>query len=194
MSDIHSIAVFCGSKVGADPAFRECAQCFGRLLAERGVRLVYGGGGIGLMGVLADAVLGGGGHVTGVIPEFLVRYEVGKPGLSETIVVPSMHDRKRRMFEMADGFVVLPGGLGTLDEAIEILTWKQLQLHAKPVVFLDVDGFWGRFSDLVAHIVAQNFAHKAISDLFSVVDDPTAVFQALENAPPPNREVLTSHF
>ncbi len=156
--------------------------------------MVYGGGGIGLMGILADAVLGAGGHVTGVIPEFLVRYEVGKPGLSETVVVPSMHDRKRRMFELADGFVVLPGGLGTLEEAIEILTWKQLQLHAKPVVFLDVGGYWRPFSALIEHVVAQDFAHPGILELFSIVGDPAAVFQALDAAPQPNREVLTSHF
>jgi hypothetical protein len=194
MTPIHAIAAFCGSKKGFDPLFADATRRLATVLVEKGVRLIYGGGGIGLMGVLADTVLAAGGQVTGVIPDFLVRHEVGKAGLTDMVVVPSMHDRKRRMFELADGFVVLPGGLGTLDEAIEIITWKQLQLHKKPIVFLDVAGYWAPFRDLVAQVIGQGFAHGAITELFTVVDGPDQVFPALEHAPPPRREVLTSHF
>ena len=130
MNSMQSLCVFCGSRAGADPAFTEAAEQLGRRLAERGVRLIYGGGSIGLMGVIMRAVLAHGGQVSGVIPEFLMRREVGNPDLTELIVVDSMHERKRRMFELADGFAVLPGGIGTLDETIEIITWQQLGLHA----------------------------------------------------------------
>jgi uncharacterized protein (TIGR00730 family) len=190
---IGAIAVFCGSKVGSDPAYADAARALGRGMADRGIRLVYGGGGLGLMNTVAQAVLDAGGKVTGVIPDFLMRYEVGKKELTDLFVVPSMHDRKRQMFELADGFVVLPGGLGTLDEAIEIITWKQLHLHAKPIVFLSVDDYWKPLQALVDHVIAKDFAHGAVPELFGVVDRPEAVFDALENAPPPKREVLTSH-
>ena len=141
MTMIASLCVFCGSRHGDDPAYREAATRLGTLMAERGTRLIYGGGGIGLMGVVAETVLAGGGEVIGVIPHFLTQYEIGHPGVTELVVVDSMHDRKLRMSELADGFVVMPGGLGTLDETLEITTWKQLQLHAKPVVVVNVSGF-----------------------------------------------------
>lgn len=193
MTAIVSLCVFCGSKVGDDPAFETAARRLGNVLAERGVRLVYGGGGIGLMGVLADAVLAAGGAVSGVIPEFLVAYEVGHAGLDQLMVTPSMHERKRRMFEMADGFVVLPGGLGTLDEAFEIITWKQLRLHAKPIVILDVGGYWRSFEALIANAVEHDFAHASVADLFTVVGSVEAVFTALNDAPEPRPEVFTDH-
>ena len=163
-------------------------------MADRGVRLVYGGGGIGLMGVLSDAVLEGGGDVLGVIPDFLVQYEVANPRITETAVTGSMHERKQRMFELSDGFVVLPGGLGTLDEAIEVITWKQLQLHAKPVVVVNVGGYWDPLAALLDGVIAGGFAHAGIDELFTVVDGVGDVFEALESAPEPRREVLTSHF
>ncbi len=162
-------------------------------MAERGVRLVYGGGRIGLMGVLAETVLARGGEVIGVIPDFLMQYEVENRNVTELIVVGSMHERKRRMFEMSDGFVVLPGGLGTLDETLEITTWKQLQLHAKPVVMVDVGGYWEPLKALVNGIVAGGFAHPAITELFTVVDGVDDVFAALDDAPEPKEVVLTSH-
>ena len=186
--------MFCGSRTGHDPAFAAAAGRLGSILAEAHVRLVYGGGGIGLMGVLADAVIAGGGHVTGVIPEFLMKHEVGKRDLSEMIVVPSMHDRKRRMFELSDGFVVLPGGIGTLEEAIEIITWKQLQLHAKPVAVIDVAGYWAPLAALVRQMISGGFAHPGVMDLFTLVNDVDSVLEALANAPAPDRVVLTSHF
>jgi uncharacterized protein (TIGR00730 family) len=194
MSPIRAVAVFCGSKTGNDPAFAGAASRLGSILAEEQVRLVYGGGGIGLMGILADAVLAGGGQVTGVIPEFLMKHEVGKRDLSEMVIVPSMHDRKHQMFERADGFVVLPGGIGTLEEAIEIITWKQLQLHAKPVAVIDIAGYWAPLAALVRQMISAGFAHPGVLDLFTLVDDADSVLDALANAPAPDRAVLTSHF
>lgn len=193
MTEISSICLFCGSKTGNDPAYREAAERLGRTIAERGVRLVYGGGGIGLMGAAVDAALAAGGEVIGVIPEFLARYEVGKPDISELIVVNSMHERKRTMFEKSDAFVILPGGLGTLDEAMEVITWKQLQLHAKPIVAIDAGGYWKPLKDLIAHIVFAGFAHPAVAELFTIVDSVDEVFDALASAPEPKIEVLTDH-
>ena len=193
MTEISSLCVFCGSKTGADPAHAEAARRLGHLMAERGVRLVFGGGRIGLMGVLADAVLGGGGEATGVIPDFLKDLEIGNDAVTEQIITASMHERKTRMFELADGFVVLPGGLGTLDETLEVITWKQLQLHAKPVVVVNSGGYWSVLEDLVRRTVEGGFAHPAVAELFTMVDGPDDVFEALAAAPQPNAEVLTSH-
>ena len=193
VSDFRSLAVFAGSRMGSTPAFEAAAHRLGTMMAERGMGLVYGGGNIGLMGVVARAVLKGGGSVTGVIPEFLQTLEVGNPGVTELIVVDTMHTRKARMFDLADAFVVLPGGLGTLDEVIEIATWKQLQLHAKPIVIVDVDGYWAALRNLAASVIAGGFAHAGIKELFTVVDSAEGVFDAIAAAPPPNPEVLTSH-
>lgn len=194
MQKVFSLCVLCGSRDGGDPAYREAAIGLGVEMARRGVRLVYGGGSIGLMGVIADAVLAQGGEVIGVIPDFLVRYEVGHRRLTELIITGSMHDRKRRMFEMADGFCVLPGGLGTLDETFEIITWKQIRLHDAPIVVLDVDGYWRPLTALIEAVIAGGFAHPSVTELFTVVDRPDAVFAALAEAPEPKAEVLTSHF
>jgi hypothetical protein len=179
--------------MGNDPAWGREAERLGRLLAEQGIRLVYGGGRIGLMGVVAQAVMRHGGQVTGVIPDFLMKLEVGHTGVTDLVVVDSMHERKRRMFELSDGFVVLPGGLGTLDETFEIVTWKQLRQHSKPVVILTTGGYWTPFADLVRAIVAGGFAHPAINDLFSLVESADDVVPALKAAPEVTEEVLTSH-
>ncbi len=193
MTAITALCVFCGSKVGADPACREAARALGAAMVGRGIALVYGGGSIGLMGVISEVVLAQGGRVTGVIPDFLMQYEVGNPDVSEFIVTNSMHERKRRMFELSDGFVILPGGLGTLDETFEIITWKQLQLHAKPVVVLDVGGYWQPFAALIERTVEGGFAHPGVAELFTVVESVEAVFAALDEAPEPRPEVLTDH-
>ena len=193
MTKISAVSVFCGSRFGDDPVYRRAAEELGALLAARGIRMVYGGGGIGLMGVLADATLASDGRVTGVIPEFLVEHEVEKRDVTDLVVVDSMHARKTRMFDLADGCIVLPGGLGTLDEAIEVITWKQLRLHEKPVVVVNIDGFWEPFLVLVEAVVAGGFAHPAVHDLFTVVDRIEQALPALEAAPEPNPEVLTSH-
>jgi uncharacterized protein (TIGR00730 family) len=193
MTEIRSVCVFCGSREGGDPAYREAAIRLGTLIGERRMRLIYGGGSIGLMGVIADAALAAGGEVVGVIPDFLMKYEINHPRLTDLVITGSMHDRKRRMFEMADGFVVLPGGIGTLDETFEIVTWKQLRLHDSPIVVLDVGGYWAPLGALISAVIAGGFAHEAIAELFTVVATADDVFPALESAPEPREEVLTSH-
>ena len=180
MKSIQSLCVFCGSRAGTDPAFTEAAEQLGRRLAERGVRLIYGGGSIGLMGVVMQAVLENGGEVSGVIPEFLMRREVGNPDLTELIVVDSMEARKRRMFELADAFAVLPGGIGTLDETIEIITWQQLGLHSKPIAFLSVGDYWKIFESLIEQVVTQGFADAAVRNLFAVAGDVESLLATLE--------------
>lgn len=192
MSDIHSLCVLCGSREGSDPAFQEATVRLGRLMARRGVRLVYGGGSIGLMGLIADSVLSAGGEVVGIIPEFLIRREVGHRRLSNMIVTDSMHDRKRRMFEMADAFVVLPGGLGTLDETFEIVTWKQIKLHAAPIIVLDVNGYWQPLKALIDATIDGAFAGADVRNLVSFVTTPEDVFKVLATSPQPREEVLTS--
>jgi len=191
--EIRSLCVFAGSRMGSNGRFRAAAERLGLLMAGRGVRLVYGGGAIGLMGVVAKSVLAHGGEAVGVIPDFLMTLEVGDPGVTELIVVGSMHERKARMFELADGFVVLPGGLGTLDETIEMATWKQLQLHGKPIIVVNVDGYWNALGALLGAVVADGFAHPAMPDLLVTVDTVDAVFEAAATAPLPGREVLLSH-
>lgn len=180
MKHIRSLCVFCGSRTGGDAAFSQAAGSLGRLLAERGVRLVYGGGSIGLMGVVMGAVLEHGGEVTGVIPEFLMRREVGNPELTELVVVDSMHARKRRMFELSDAFAVLPGGLGTLDETIEIITWRQLGLHDKPIGVLSVRDYWASLERLVDGVIDQEFADARLRALYSVAGDAKSLLDSLE--------------
>ncbi len=193
MSIINSVCVFCGSRKGSDPAYAVAARDFGAVIVEEGCELVYGGGGIGLMGVIAETVLAGGGKVTGVIPDFLTKYEVGNPGVTDLIVVESMHQRKRVMFEKSDGFVILPGGIGSLDETFEIISWKQLQQHSKPVVVLNVNGYWDPFEALIEAIIKGGFGHHKVKELYTVVDNVNDVFPALRSAPEPDRIVLTSH-
>jgi len=154
-------------------------------MAQRGISLVYGGGRVGLMGVLAEAVLTGGGSVTGVIPGHLHDKEVGHDALSELVVVDTMHERKARMSELADAFAVLPGGLGTLDETFEIITWRQLQLHDKPVVVIDVDGYWAPLEALIASMVQGGFVRETHAALFTVVREVDALFEALDSMPAP---------
>ncbi len=180
---IRSICVFCGSSGNVAAIHREAAVELGRALAARGIRLVYGGGKIGLMGLLADAALAAGGEVVGVIPAFLRELEVAHEGLTDLKVVATMHERKQRMFDLSDAFVVLPGGFGTLDESIEILTWKQLGLHDKPVVLVDLAGFWKGFRELVSGIVAEGFAHSAHASLFVTADSVDAALTAIDRAP-----------
>lgn len=193
MKHIGALCVFCGSRKGNDPAYAEAAESLGRGIAERDIRLVYGGGDIGLMSVTTRAALKAGGQATGVIPDFLMAYEVGDPGVQELLVVGSMHERKAAMFERADGFVILPGGLGTLDEMFEIITWKQLQQHAKPIVVLDINGYWKPLKDMVARMIEGGFAHPKIEELFTIVESVDKVWQALAAAPEPDIVVLTSH-
>ncbi|WP_135076595.1 TIGR00730 family Rossman fold protein [Terasakiella sp. SH-1] len=188
-----SLCVFCGSKNGNDPEFVKEAQKLGKMMADQGVELVYGGGSIGIMGVIAEEVLAHGGRVTGVIPEFLQKFEVGHQNLNELIITESMHDRKRTMFERSDGFIVLPGGLGTMDETFEIMTWKQLRLHDKPIIVLDTKNYWQPFHQLVEATIAGDFAHEAVRDLYCLVKTAEDVFHSFKDLPNTREEVFTSH-
>jgi len=156
---MHTLCVYCGSNAGGSPAYAEAAKALGTRLAQDGLRLVYGGGNVGLMGILANAVLDAGGEVTGVIPGQLVEWEVAHKDVTELVVVDSMHQRKQRMFELADGFIALPGGFGTLDEMFEMLTWRQLGLGHKPCAFFDVNGFWQPLMAMLDRMVAERFLH-----------------------------------
>ena len=160
MSKINAICVYCGSSPGADPAFVEAAQGFGKILAENAIRLVYGGGSIGLMGALASSATEHGGEVTGIIPEFLTAKERPRRLARELIITPDMHERKRKMFEMADAFVALPGGIGTLEELVEQLTWLQLGRHRKPVLLVNINGFWEPLIELIEHMRSLGFIHS----------------------------------
>ncbi|MCY4406133.1 MAG: TIGR00730 family Rossman fold protein [Rhodospirillaceae bacterium] len=181
MAAIASLCVFCGSQTGRNPAYAAVARSLGAALAQRRITLVYGAGGIGLMGVVADAVLAGGGKAIGVIPEKLESLEVAHPGLTETVVTKDMFRRKRIMLDRADGFVILPGGYGTLDEFFEVLTWKQLGLLDKPIVVLDSEGYWGPLLDLLDQVSAEGFAPPATSGLATVVNSIDELFIALDN-------------
>ncbi|KQZ57671.1 MULTISPECIES: TIGR00730 family Rossman fold protein [unclassified Lysobacter] len=156
---MKSLCVYCGSNSGSQPIYTERAMALGHRLAQDGIALVYGGGNVGLMGTVADAVLEAGGEAIGVIPEHLVNWEVAHRGLSRLEVVGSMHERKARMFDLADGFVALPGGFGTLDEMFEMLTWRQLGIGDKPCAFLDVDGFYSPLMTMLDRMVAERFLH-----------------------------------
>jgi uncharacterized protein (TIGR00730 family) len=185
--ELSSICVYCGSSMGADPDFAVAARETGELLATNGITLVYGGAAVGLMGVIADAALTAGGHVIGVTPRGLWGDEIDHPRLTELIQVGSMHERKQRMFELADAFVALPGGLGTLDELAEVATWSQLGVHRKPIATLDVNGYW---SDLHAFLRTSAEAgllkHQYLDLIGNVTDGPAGLLPALRSyvAPP----------
>ena len=183
MEHIRSLCVYCGSSDRGPAAHKAAAQAFGRELARRGVRLVYGGGRIGVMGTLADAVLDGGGAVTGIIPDFLMRHEVGHQGITELEIVATMHERKARMAELSDGFVILPGGLGTLDELFEIVTWKQLGLHSKPIVVVNNAGYWDDLRTMIDSIVAAGYARPENAALAAFVGSVDEVFATLAQLP-----------
>lgn len=188
MALVKSICVYCGSSSRVDEVYRAAATRLGVILAKAGIELIYGGGRVGLMGLLADAVLASGGRVTGIIPIHLHDKEVGHTGLTELVIVDNMHQRKRRMFELADAFAVLPGGLGTLDETLEIITWKQLGLHDKPVVLIDVAGYWSPLLELIEHAVASGFATRHALQLYRVATRVEDVLSVLAAAPQPQLE------
>ena len=180
----RAVAVFCGSRPGHDPRALQAAVALGTGLAERGIRLIYGGGRIGLMGAVADAALAQGGLVTGVIPEFLTHMEVAHTGLTALHVTESMHTRKRMMFDLADAFVTLPGGLGTLDETIEIITWRQLGLHAKPVLLCNAGGWADPLLAALEASIAQGFTGEEARGFFDVVPDVAGVLTRLARLAP----------
>lgn len=177
---VRTVAVFCGSHTGIGTAFHTAAATLGRRLAEAGVGVVYGGGQVGLMGVLANAAVAAGGRVVGVIPEILMRKEVAHRGLSGLIVTRDIAGRKQRMFDLADAFIALPGGIGTLDETVEMLTWRQLGLHQKPILVCDVQGSAGPLVACVETAVAQGFAPPATRGFFEVLPGVDAVLARLQ--------------
>ena len=182
-SSARSAAVFCGSRSGNDPVMLAATLAVGAGLAGLGIRLIYGGGRVGLMGALADSVLDAGGAVTGVIPDFLSRREVAHDGVQDLRVTDSMHTRKRMMFDLADVFVTLPGGFGTLDETVEVLTWRQLGLHDKPVILCDFGGWAQPLLAVLRAAVTQGFASAESADLFEVVADPATLLARLADVP-----------
>ena len=184
MQQIRRVCVYCGSSGAVDDRYRDAADELGRSLAAASIGLVFGGGRIGLMGLVADAVLAGGGHVIGVIPAALRDRELAHDGVSELVIVDNMHERKRVMAERADAFAVLPGGIGTLDEMFESLTWRQLGLHDKPIFVVDVAGYWRPLVALFDHIVARGFAAPLVPRLVEIVPDVAALMAALEHAAP----------
>ncbi|HKS88119.1 MAG TPA: TIGR00730 family Rossman fold protein [Stellaceae bacterium] len=183
MRAIRKLCVYCGSAGAVDVRYREAARELGERMAAAGLELIFGGGRVGLMGVLADAVLAAGGRVVGIIPERLRDAELAHRGVSELVIVANMHERKRHMAERADAFAVLPGGIGTLDETFEILTWRQLGLHDKPIFAVDVDGYWQPLLQLLDHLVANGFSPPLVPQLLQVVPDVAALIAALERTP-----------
>jgi uncharacterized protein (TIGR00730 family) len=173
------ICIFCGSSLGSRPAYREAAQAMGEVLVKRGLGLVYGGGNVGLMGLIADAVLAAGGEAIGVIPEFLAEKEIAHTGLTQLHIVNSMHDRKALMAELADAFIALPGGYGTLEEFCEILTWAQLGLHQKPQGLLNVEGYYAPLLQLFDRAVDDQFLRADLRNLVIEADDPEVLLDRL---------------
>ena len=181
LSSVKNICVYCGSRPGGDAAYQTAAQKVGALIAARDWGLVYGGGNTGLMGEVANAALKGGAKVTGVIPKDLMQYEVAHKGLSELIVSNSMHERKMEMVRRSDAFVILPGGLGSLDELFEIVTWKQLGFHQKPIVIVNVAGYWGALDSLFQAVVSGGFARDVALTLFRIVPDVEGIEAAVQD-------------
>lgn len=180
MPAIRSICVYCGSGFGDDPVFAESAAELGRAMAKQNISLVYGGGNVGLMGTVAHSVLEHGGYVTGIIPEFLKSREKLLENVQETIVVPDMHTRKRLMFEKADAFVAMPGGIGTLEELVEQMTWSQLGQHTKPILMLSINSFWKPLLGLIAHMREQGFIRPGLELNYLVAEQTKDVIPMLE--------------
>jgi uncharacterized protein (TIGR00730 family) len=181
-SKIRKICVYCGSGPGTDPAFVEAAEAFGAVLANNGIHLVFGGGAVGIMGAIAKSVLDHGGAVTGIIPEFLVAREHAVRGADNMIVTRDMHERKRRMFEMADAFVALPGGIGTLEEVVEQITWVQLGRHRKPILLANIKGFWNPLCALIDHMRKLEFIRGDLNFDLLVADKVADILPMLQKA------------
>ena len=176
---LRSLCVFCGASPGANPVYREAAINLGRTLAEHGIRLIYGGGAVGLMGIVADAALAAGGEVIGIIPQSLKSAEVGHNGLNRLEVVDGMHARKARMAELSDGFIALPGGLGTLEELFEVWTWAQLGYHSKPLGLLEVNGFYAKLNDFLDHLVEERFVRAPHRAMLQINESPSELISAM---------------
>jgi uncharacterized protein (TIGR00730 family) len=182
---MKAVCVYCGSAIGARPVYAEAAKAFGRALVEADLALVYGGGSVGLMGTIADEVLGLGGRAIGVIPELLMSKEVGHVGLTELHVVADMHERKKKMADLSDAFVSMPGGVGTFEELFEVYTWAQLGYHQKPVALLNVDGYYDPLIAMLRHTVEEGFMRAPFLDMLQVASDPAEMIHALRKYVPP---------
>ncbi|AYN18225.1 TIGR00730 family Rossman fold protein [Pseudomonas monteilii] len=178
---VRSVCVFCGASIGANPAYREAAVALGQAIARRGLTLVYGGGAVGLMGVVADAAMAAGGEVVGIIPQSLLDAEVGHKGLTRLEVVDGMHARKARMAELSDAFIALPGGLGTLEELFEVWTWGQLGYHAKPLGLLDVNGFYDKLGGFLDHIVEEGFVRQQHRAMLLLAQQPDELLDGMDS-------------
>lgn len=189
MANIRSLCVYCGSSDRGPQAHHDAALRLGRIMAKARIRLVYGGGRIGMMGRVADAVMESGGEAIGIIPQFLEQVEIGHSGVSQLIVTDNMHDRKQKMAELSDAFLIMPGGLGTLEEAFEILTWKQLGLHEKPIIIADIGGYWRHLTELIDHMIAESYARPEHRALFQVIDGIDELLPTLEAMPAYDRGV-----
>ncbi|CAG4888800.1 LOG family protein [Paraburkholderia saeva] len=182
---MKAVCVYCGSSDGARPLYAEAARAFGRALVKADLALVYGGGKVGLMGVIANEVMAAGGRAIGVIPELLVNKEVGHDGLTELHVVPDMHQRKKMMADLSDAFVAMPGGAGTLEELFEVFTWAQLGYHQKPVAVLNIDGFYDPLVSLLRHTVDEGFMQQKYFDILQIDANPEALIGKLQRYQPP---------
>jgi uncharacterized protein (TIGR00730 family) len=182
---MKAVCVYCGSSDGARPLYAEAAKAFGRALVKADLALVYGGGKVGLMGVIANEVMAAGGRAIGVIPELLVNKEVGHDGLTELHVVPDMHQRKKMMADLSDAFVAMPGGAGTLEELFEVFTWAQLGYHQKPVAVLNIDGFYDPLVSLLRHTVDEGFMQQKYFDILQIDANPEALIGKLQRYQPP---------
>ncbi|HEY0065489.1 MAG TPA: TIGR00730 family Rossman fold protein [Telluria sp.] len=176
---MKSIAVYCGANAGANEVYADAARALGRALAANKIALVYGGGNVGLMGIIADAVLAAGGEVRGVIPQQLVDRELAHPGLTELFIVKDMHERKALMAQLAEGFIAMPGGMGTLEELFEMLTWSQLGIHSKPIGLLNVDGFYDQLVGFLAHAATEGFIQARHAGLLKLSADPASLIALL---------------
>jgi len=187
---VKRLCVFCGANPGHDPRYLEAAAALGRCIAQAGLGLVYGGASIGLMGAVADAALAEGGEVIGVIPQTLVEREVAHHGLADLRVVTSMHERKALMAELSDGFIALPGGVGTLEELFEVWTWSHLGLHRKPCGLLDVAGFYSGLGRFIDHVQQEGFLREGVRDMLLMADDPVRMIAAMRAYVPPKAIAL----
>ncbi len=177
--EVRAICVFCGASTGSDPLYARAARELGTLMATQGITLVYGGGNAGIMGTIANAALKAGGEVIGVIPDYLVEREHGHREVTRLDIVDSMHERKRRMFDLSDGFLSLPGGVGTLEETFEVITWKQLGMHAKPIVILNTKGYWTKLDEMIEATIEHEFAAPPTRELYSLADTPKEALDRL---------------
>lgn len=180
------IAVYCGSSFGADPIYKDAATRMGETLAQANLELVYGGGKVGLMGTIADAVLAAGGQVTGIIPGALESKEIGHPGLTQLEVVADMHSRKKRMSDLADGFIAMPGGVGTMEEIFEVWTWAQLGYHHKPCAFLNINGYYDRLLGFIDQMINDGFMRPEFGQMIIVSDNPATILEAFADYRPPH--------